>query len=500
MIPAPELPSASSRSRLSLWAVLLVTLGLAVLFGTVAASAWFVSSRAPAPAAGVPTSSPPSSLGPPAAPPPKLPLPSAEPEELPALLPAAVAGPSSGPAESGALLPLSAGQAIWGASDALVTLQLFGDLASPQTRAALGALVRVAAHFEARVRLVYSHGPRGAGDAAFDGAPAIAGLALRSPATAWRALAEAAASAEPAERSALARWFSRAGSESEPELLASVPEARARVEADRLLATLLDVQQTPTLFLNGRRFIGEVSESALESALQNEARAVRWLRAQGVAADEAYARRVRQNLIGVDSGAPSRACVPSDDAPSLGPRDALVTIVEFSDFECAHCRALEATLSRALKRYPGLVRRVWRSFALPQHARAPRLAAFARAARDVSGERAFWAVHAALSSIEDGDFADERLLTVAAKLHLDGERLLAAAEEPERQRALERDRELAESLGLTGAPTLFVNGREVAGAWPAPALEALLKEEIAAAQRVRRASNGVRAAESVLCQ
>ena len=62
--------------------------------------------------------------------------------------------------------------------------------------------------------------------------------------------------------------------------------------------------------------------------------------------------RVRRNLIEVEDGAPDRTCVPAGDAPVFGPEDALVTLAEFSGFECAACRDLEVAIHGVIGRHP----------------------------------------------------------------------------------------------------------------------------------------------------
>jgi protein-disulfide isomerase len=418
---------------------------------------------------------------------------------IPGALPASAQGARTHPLDATALLPVSSGAAIWGVAEAPVTIALFGDLGCPHTRVALRRVVGLASRLEARVRLVFYHRPLDNRPFSMDAARVLAAVALKAgPDAAWRALNEASASTTTNEGE-LERWLTVAGLEASPATLGHEPAALARVHDDSELAALLDVQATPTLFVNGRRLVGAPADETLERYVDDESRAVRWLRAQGVSASESYARRVRRNLIAVEDGAPNRACVPVDKAPALGAPEALVTLVEFSDFQCTHCRALEPALSAVMTRYSGQVRRVWRSFALPQHQNARKAAAFALAARDLGGERAFWAVHGALLAGPSDALGDDRLRALAGRLGLDGSRLLALSEEPRHAGELEQDHALAQSLGLDGAPTLFVNGRQVAGAVPAAALDAIVREELEAARRVARAGTAPGRFESLLC-
>lgn len=505
----PELP----RSRAWLWTLLPVGLGLVVLLGGAVAGLVYAlrtgtaggAGKAPpgpvlaAPTSPVPVAPPPPTLAPPT-------VASAAPgsaddsdASIPSALPASARGSRTHAQEAVALLPVSQGAAVWGTADAPVTLALFGDLACPHTRSALRAAVRTATHFGQQLRLVFYNRPLDERPFSLEAARVLSAVALRAgPDAAWRALNEAGSS-RTEEPNELERWLTVAGVEAAPSVLAQEPAANARVHADIELSVVLDVQQTPTLFVNGRRLIGVPGDGVLESAIEEERRAVRFLRAQGLPAADAYARRIKKNLTGVDEGAPSRACVPADKAPSLGSPRALLTLVEFSDFECKHCRALEPTLAAVMARHPGEVRRVWRSFALPQHVNARKAAAFALAARELGGDAAFWAVHAALLAGSSDALGDEHLRALATRLGLDASRLLAGIDDPRRAYELDQDHELANSLGLEGAPTLFLNGRKVAGAVPASALEDVVREELEAARRVERHGTPPARFESLLC-
>ncbi len=141
-----------------------------------------------------------------------------------------------------------------------------------------------------------------------------------------------------------------------------------------------------TLFINGRRWSGYLPRAALEEVVERERRSVALTLASGVPPAHVYAERARKNLLNLGVDPPARACVPVADAPTFGPADAPVTLVEFTDLECELCRQGEAALSAALKSTPNDVRVVWKNFPLPQHHRA-RLAAVCGARRSQRGGR-----------------------------------------------------------------------------------------------------------------
>jgi protein-disulfide isomerase len=136
---------------------------------------------------------------------------------------------------------------------------------------------------------------------------------------------------------------------------------------------------------------------------------------------------------------------------------------------------------------------------VPQHANAERAAAFVLSARALSGERAFWALHAALLSSAEADLGDDGLRALAVRLGLDSDHIWASANDARFGVVLQADRALAESVGVEGTPTLFVNGRKLAGAVPESVLEGVVREELDAARRIVKAGTPVDELEAVLC-
>lgn len=85
--------------------------------------------------------------------------------------------------------------------------------------------------------------------------------------------------------------------------------------------------------------------------------------------------------------------VPLEDSPQRGPKTALVTIVESSDFECPFCRRVAPTLKQIESTYGGKVRFVFKQNPLPMHANSLPAAKLAEEARAQGGDTKFWALH-----------------------------------------------------------------------------------------------------------
>lgn len=175
-----------------------------------------------------------------------------------------------------------------------------------------------------------------------------------------------------------------------------------------------------------------------------------------------------------------RQRVPLDYAPARGARDAAVTIVAFTDFECPFCRRGAATIEELREAYPGQVRVVLRQYPLAMHPHAELASAISLEAYAQGGEELFWRVHDRLFELEEMD--RELLFHLAQQVGVDRGRLDEALEDGRHDGAIAADIALAQQLGVTGTPTFFVNGRPLAGALPYDRFAALIEEEIALAE------------------
>lgn len=181
--------------------------------------------------------------------------------------------------------------------------------------------------------------------------------------------------------------------------------------------------------------------------------------------------------------AEGRQRVPLDYAPASGPRDAAVTIVTFTDFECPFCRRVVPTLERLREAYPGQVRLVLRHYPLAMHPHAKLAAAISLEAYAQGGDELFWRVHDRIFA-QTEELDRELLLHIAEQAGVDRDRLERALAAGTHDGAIAADIALAEAAGVSGTPSFFVNGRPLAGALPYERFATLVEEEIAAADRL----------------
>ncbi|MGH9714958.1 MAG: thioredoxin domain-containing protein [Candidatus Acidiferrales bacterium] len=169
-----------------------------------------------------------------------------------------------------------------------------------------------------------------------------------------------------------------------------------------------------------------------------------------------------------DPFAANRAHLHIEGNPSKGPADARVTLVEFSDFECPHCRQLYEAMKILGPHYPQ-IRIVFKDLPIAAiHPWAMTAAIGGRCAYKQSPD-AFWAIHDGL--FENQEFisaADiwEKLLDLAGQAGLDKDAFKACLASPEAQKAVEANIADALAMSVNSTPTVFVNGRPVVGGDP----------------------------------
>ncbi len=148
---------------------------------------------------------------------------------------------------------------------------------------------------------------------------------------------------------------------------------------------------------------------------------------------------------------------PGDEDHIRGPQGALV-VIEYADFECPHCAALDLRLGERLE--AGELQLTFRHF--PVRSSHPRAWAAACAAEAAGLQGRFWEMHDLLFA-EQGRLDDPHLWARASRLGLDlGEFEADRRSEPVRAR-VQRDFQSGVRAGVVSTPTLFAGGRMYAG-------------------------------------
>ncbi len=159
----------------------------------------------------------------------------------------------------------------------------------------------------------------------------------------------------------------------------------------------------------------------------------------------------------------------------LGPKDAKVTLIEYSDFQCPFCARHEPTVQKIMKDFPKDVRLVYRHYPLSFHPNAQKAAEASECAAKLGGNNAFWAMHGKLFQSGDtlnGAVGADFYQNLAKDLKLDVAKFKTCMDSGETASIVSNDMTTGNNSGVEGTPATFVNGRLVSGAVPYETLKA----------------------------
>jgi protein-disulfide isomerase len=173
----------------------------------------------------------------------------------------------------------------------------------------------------------------------------------------------------------------------------------------------------------------------------------------------------------------TRYDVPADGFPSIGPDDAPIVIVEFSDFQCPFCkRFYDETYQQLLSAYPGKIRFVYRH--LPLTSIHPEAFPAAEASMCANAQNAFSEYHDKI--FENQDKLGRELYTqIASDLNLDTVAFEDCLNTGKYKDLVQQDSDFALNLGVQSTPTFFINGLALVGAQPLSAFTQLIDKELA---------------------
>jgi len=168
--------------------------------------------------------------------------------------------------------------------------------------------------------------------------------------------------------------------------------------------------------------------------------------------------------------------IPTEGYPSIGPDDAPITIVEFSDFQCPFCRRFhDETYQDLLNAYPGQIRFVYRN--LPLTSIHPDAMPSAVASLCANDQNAYWDYHGKLFSSDA--LGRDIYIQYATDLSLNVEEFTACLDSDKHDAFIDEDMNFALDLGVQSTPTFFINGLAIVGAQPLSAFQQIIDQELA---------------------
>jgi protein-disulfide isomerase len=409
--------------------------------------------------------------------------------------PALAAEPSARPEQALAKVPVTGADPQWGSVDAPVTIVELSDFQCPFCARVQPTLEALKAKYgPAQLRIVYKHNPLPFHQNARPAAEAAAAVFMLGGSQAFFTFHDYAFTNQQAlTPENFERWAASAGVQPAA-LKAWLDSGRAgqKVDEDVKLAAQIGATGTPAFRINGVTVSGAQPLDVFVRNVDEQLAAARQLTQSGTPPRLVYVTLTDKNF-----SAPPPRPAPADadadddskvwnvpvlpDDPQRGGKDALVTIVEFSDYQCPFCKRVEATLDELRKLYGKDLRTVWKDNPLPFHPRAMPAAKLARAVFQAKGNDAFWKLHDALfasnPALEDSDF--EELLK---KQGLAWKQFQSALTSDKWGERVEASMDLASDFQARGTPHFFINGRRLSGAQPLDAFKKKIDEELAKAR------------------
>jgi len=164
------------------------------------------------------------------------------------------------------------------------------------------------------------------------------------------------------------------------------------------------------------------------------------------------------------------------DETFRGPKDAPITLIEYSDFECPFCARGFNTVMELMNKYKGKIRFAYKHLPLDFHPQALPASQYYEAIRLQNEEKA-WLFHDAIYKNQRALQNGEKFLKEEAKkLKVDMKKLAKDIKSEAVNKRIDQDREEAAKFGFQGTPGFLLNGIPVKGAYPAAHFDGLIEE------------------------
>jgi protein-disulfide isomerase len=150
--------------------------------------------------------------------------------------------------------------------------------------------------------------------------------------------------------------------------------------------------------------------------------------------------------------------IPIGDSGVKGPKDAKVSIVEFSDFQCPFCAQSAGLAKQVLEAFPKDVNLVYKQF--PLTSIHPQAMGAAKASLAAGKQGKFWEMHDIMFA-NMRELQPDKLKEYAGKIGLDVAKFEKDFNSPEIQAQVEREMKEASAAEVTGTPTFFIAGKRV---------------------------------------
>jgi len=410
-------------------------------------------------------------------------------------------GASAGAADhSAASVPVTANDPSWGSPNAPVTIVEISDFQCPFCSRVGPTLKQVKDTYgPEKVRIVWKHQPLPFHKQARPAHEAAATVfALGGSDAFWKFHDSAFANQQGLNDENFEKWAVAAGVDAKKFKDAyGAKKYASKVDEDMAVAKKIGATGTPAFRINGVTVSGAQPFDKFKEVIDAQLAEAQKLVASGTKPSDVYVTLTNKNQQAApDKGdkpdakkeAPEedtsvwKVPVMSDD-PIKGPKDALVTVIIFSDYQCPFCKRVEDTLTQVQEAYPNDVRFVWKDNALPFHPRAKPAAVLGLVAYEKKGDKGFWEAHKAIFESAP-KLEDEDLKAIAEKLGISWETVKAGIENPSSKymQKIDQSMEQAADFQARGTPHFFINGVRLSGAQPLDKFKAAIDAQLAKAK------------------
>ena len=403
--------------------------------------------------------------------------------------------------DSDSPIPVSSKDPMWGSRTAPVTIVHFSDFQCPFCSRVDTSMQQIKTTYGPdKVRIIWKNEPLPMHPNAKPAAEAAMGVfALKGNDAFWKFHDTAFHNQKELGDASYEQWAKDAGVDiAKFKAGLSAHTWAKKVEEDHQLAQKLGVNGTPASFINGVSLSGAQPFEKFKAVIDQELKKAEAKIASGTPKDKIYVAMSEENKKNAPAeeenekeDTKSVFKVPVEKSPVKGNPNALVTIVEFSDFQCPYCKKVEPTLKAVMDKYGDKVRLVWKNEPLPFHPRAEPAAEVAMEARAEKGNDGFWAAHDKLFESQP-KLDDTDLENVAQSLGLNMDKVRDAMKTHKYKPLLDNDTDLSEDFQASGTPHFFINGHRLVGAQPEEKFDKVIDDEIKHAQdsAARREAGG----------
>jgi protein-disulfide isomerase len=406
---------------------------------------------------------------------------------------------AGGADHSAASVPVTAADPTWGDANAPVTIVEISDFECPFCSRVGPTMKQIKETYgPKKVRVVWKHNPlpfhksaRGAHEAA------ATVMALSGSEAFWKFHDSAFANQKQLNDENYEKWAAAAGVDAAKFKAAyGAKKYASKVDEDLAMSKKVGASGTPAFRINGVTVSGAQPFDKFKEVIDAQLAEANKMIASGTKPSEIYVALTNKNQQAAPAGKeqPEKKEPAEDDKsvwkvpvlgddPIRGPKDALVTMIIFSDYQCPFCKRVEDTIKQVSESYKNDLRIVWKDNALPFHPRAKPAAILGRVAYEKKGDKGFWDAHDAMfesaPKLEEAD-----LQAVAEKLGLPWDQIKTAIDSKTNKYLdkIEASMEVANDFQARGTPHFFINGVRLSGAQPVEKFKAAIDEQLAKAK------------------